>query len=91
MSEAGASLSQDTLAQTLLYPDSAAATDDLIRTGAGAPGLVGLIISLSENALSSLRKLFSMSKSTFSLTDLPTTLVEVLTGKGVHQVGHNLL
>lgn len=46
MSEAGTGLRQDTLAQTLLHLGSAAATDDLIRIGAGSPGLVGLIFSL---------------------------------------------
>lgn len=45
-SEAGARLRPDTLTQILLHLDSAAATDDLIRIGAGAPGLVGLIFSL---------------------------------------------
>lgn len=46
LSEAGARLRRDTLTQILLHLDSAAATDDLIRIGAGARGLVGLIFSL---------------------------------------------
>lgn len=45
MPEAKARLKQGTLAQRFLHLDSAAATDDLIRIGGGAPGLVGLIVS----------------------------------------------
>lgn len=45
MSEAGAGLKQGTLAQRFLHLDSAAATDDLIRIGDGAPGMIGLIAS----------------------------------------------
>lgn len=48
-------------------------------------------VSCPENALSYLRKLFSVSMGIFLLTDLPCTLVAVLTGKGLHQVGRNLL
>lgn len=40
MSEAGVRLRQDTLVQILLHLGSAAGTDDLIRIGAGSPGLV---------------------------------------------------
>lgn len=47
MSGAGVGLRWDTLAQTLLHLGSAAATDDLIRIGAGSSGLVGLIVSLA--------------------------------------------
>lgn len=47
VSEVGARLRQDTLAQILLHLGSAAATDDFIRIGAGSPGLVGLIVSLA--------------------------------------------
>lgn len=91
LSEAGDRLRWDTLAQIILHLVSAAATDDLIRIGAESPGLVGLIVSLALKKHSSLRKLLSVSMGIFSLTDIPCTLVELLTGKGVQQVAHNLL
>lgn len=93
VSETGARLKRSTLAQRFLHLDSAAATDDLSRFGGEAPGLVGLIVSQPWNhTLSHFQKIKFCVHARLLTHQFPLYAGETaLIGKGVHQVGHNIL